>query len=81
MACRTVPWRAAWADAGAAGNLIDRLARAPAPRHGGVVDWLHVSFYAPTFNLADVWLRGGVLIALAAWLWRHRRRASPGVRE
>ena len=72
---------AALGAAGAAGNLIDRLTRAPAPLHGGVVDWLHVSFYAPTFNLADVWLRGGVLIALAGWLWRHRRRASPGVRE
>jgi lipoprotein signal peptidase len=52
------------------------LIRGAAPLHGGVVDWLHVSFYGPTFNLADVWLRGGVLIALAEWLWRHRRRAS-----
>jgi signal peptidase II len=67
---------AALAAAGAAGNLIDRLTRAPAPLHGGVVDWLHVSFYGPTFNLADVWLRGGALIALAGWLWQHRRRAS-----
>jgi signal peptidase II len=67
---------AALAAAGAAGNLIDRLARGPAVLHGGVVDWLHVSFYGPTFNLADIWLRGGVLIALAGWLWRHRGRAD-----
>lgn len=67
---------AALAAAGAAGNLIDRLIRAPAMLHGGVVDWLHVSFYGPTFNLADVWLRGGLLIALVGWLWRHRTRAS-----
>lgn len=67
---------AALAAAGGAGNLIDRLTRAPAPLHGGVVDWLHVSFYGPTFNLADVWLRGGVLIAVAGWLWQHRGRAS-----
>jgi signal peptidase II len=67
---------AALAAAGAAGNLIDRLARGPAVLHGGVVDWLHVSFYGPTFNLADIWLRGGVLIALAGWLWRHRSRAD-----
>lgn len=84
-AVRAVSWAerlgAALAVAGAAGNLLDRLVRPPAVLHGGVVDWLHVSFYAPTFNLADVWLRGGVLIALAAWLWRHRRRASSGVRE
>lgn len=67
---------AALAAAGATGNLIDRLTRAPAPLHGGVVDWLHVSFYGPTFNLADVWLRAGALIAVAGWLWQHRRRPS-----
>jgi signal peptidase II len=66
---------AALATAGAAGNLIDRLIRPPATLHGGVVDWLHVWFYGPTFNLADVWLRCGVLIALGGWLW-HRRRPS-----
>jgi signal peptidase II len=67
---------AALAAAGAAGNLIDRLTRAPGVLHGGVVDWLHVSFYGPTFNLADVWLRAGVLIALAGWLWQRRTRRS-----
>jgi signal peptidase II len=65
---------AALAAAGAAGNLLDRLARAPSVLHGGVVDWLHVSFYGPTFNLADLWLRGGLLLAVAAWLWQHRRQ-------
>jgi signal peptidase II len=71
---------AALAAAGAAGNLLDRLARAPSVLHGGVVDWLHVSFYAPTFNLADVWLRGGLLLAAGAWLWQRRRRpgGQPG---
>ncbi len=64
---------AAMAAAGAAGNLIDRLTRPPGVLHGGVVDWLHVSFYGPTFNLADVWLRGGLLIAVAGWLWQRRR--------
>ena len=66
---------AALAAAGAAANLIDRLTRPPGFLHGGVVDWLHLSFYGPTFNLADVWLRGGLLIALAGWLWRRRGRA------
>lgn len=33
---------AALAAGGAAGNLLDRLARPPAALHGGVVDWLHV---------------------------------------
>jgi lipoprotein signal peptidase len=51
--------------------------------HGGVVDWLHVSFYGPTFNLADVWLRAGALIAVGAWLWQHRLGAAqhPAPRE
>ena len=67
---------AALASAGAAGNLVDRLFRAPSVLHGGVVDWLHVSFYGPTFNLADIWLRAGLLVALIGWLWRHRTRAA-----
>jgi signal peptidase II len=66
---------AALAAAGAAGNLVDRLARAPSVLHGGVVDWIHLSFYGPTFNLADLWLRAGVLIAVIGWL--VRRRAAP----
>jgi signal peptidase II len=65
---------AALAAAGAAGNLLDRLVRPPSVLHGGVVDWLHVSFYGPTFNLADLWLRGGLLLAAAAWLWQRRRQ-------
>jgi signal peptidase II len=65
---------AAVAAAGAAGNLLDRLARSPGVLHGGVVDWIHVSFYGPTFNLADLWLRGGILVALAAWMWHHRQK-------
>jgi signal peptidase II len=69
---------AALAAAGAAGNLLDRLAHPPAPLHGGVVDWLHLSFYGPTFNLADVWLRGGLLLAAGAWLWQRRRVSRPG---
>jgi lipoprotein signal peptidase len=30
----------------------------------------------PTFNLADVWLRAGALIAVGAWLWQHRTRVA-----
>lgn len=67
---------AALAAAGGTGNLIDRLTRPPALMHGGVVDWLHVSFYGPTFNLADVLLRGGVVVAGVAWLLRRRTTAA-----
>lgn len=71
---------AALAAAGGAGNLIDRLARPPSVLHGGVVDWLHLSFYGPTFNLADVMLRGGVVLAAVTGLLGQRSattRAGP----
>jgi hypothetical protein len=38
---------------GAAGNLADRLFRAPGPLRGSVVDWLNLPHVAWTFNLAD----------------------------
>lgn len=38
---------------GAAGNLADRLFRAPGPFRGSVVDWLNLPHFAWTFNLAD----------------------------
>jgi signal peptidase II len=64
-------WRSrsrAWAlalgltTAGAAGNLLDRLTRAPGFGRGAVVDWIKLPFYGPVFNLADVMLRLGILI-------------------
>jgi signal peptidase II len=67
---------AALAAAGAAGNLADRLARAPGVLHGGVIDWIHLSFYGPTFNLADVWLRAGIVVVIIGWLWRQRTQAQ-----
>ena len=69
---------AALAVGGGVGNLADRLFRPPAVLHGAVIDWIHVSFYAPTFNLADVWLRGGILIAALGWLWNRRHPHHPG---
>ncbi|MFI6576571.1 signal peptidase II [Nocardiopsis sp. NPDC050513] len=37
---------------GAAGNLMDRLFRDPAPFHGAVVDFIRVPYW-PVFNIAD----------------------------
>jgi signal peptidase II len=68
---------AALAATGGAGNLADRVFRPPSVLHGGVVDWIHLSFYGPTFNLADVFLRVGVVLAAAAWLWHHRPHPHP----
>jgi signal peptidase II len=70
---------------GALGNLADRLFRAPGLGRGAVVDWIHVSFYPATFNIADLAIRVGALGAVVAMLgvgargasWRARR--SPAV--
>jgi signal peptidase II len=71
----------AWlAVGGGLSNLLDRVFRAPGGLHGAVVDWIHLSFYGPTFNLADVWLRGGLLIAVAGWLWSRRTRPATSAR-
>jgi len=61
---------------GTAERIGAALARSPGALHGGVVDWLHIWFYGPTFNLADVWLRGGILIAACGWLWHRRAPAA-----
>jgi signal peptidase II len=63
---------------GAAGNLIDRLARAPGPLRGGVVDWLKPTVNGGSMNLADVAVTTAVLvIVLASWRSSHgERRAS-----
>ena len=66
---------------GALGNLADRLFRSPGLGRGAVVDWIHVSFYPATFNLADLAIRIGVVGAVIAMLgirvggasWRARR--------
>jgi signal peptidase II len=50
---------------GAAGNLADRLFRAPGPFRGAVVDWIHLSHFPWTFNVADAAITcSAVLIAL-----------------
>ena len=58
------------------GRHVLRLVTLVVSLHGGVIDWVHLWFYGPTFNLADVWLRGGVLLAAAGWLWRSRAAAG-----
>ena len=50
---------------GAAGNLVDRLFRAPGAGRGHVVDFLYLDWW-PTFNLADSFLFCGA--AVAVWL-------------
>jgi signal peptidase II len=54
---------------GAAGNLSDRLFRAPGPFRGRVVDWINLPHFPWTFNIADSSIVcAAVLIAVLAFL-------------
>jgi signal peptidase II len=56
---------------GAIGNLTDRIARAPGPFRGWVVDFIQVQHFA-IFNLADSAITcGGVLMVLLAFRGLH----------
>ena len=63
---RSLPWAVTLGLllGGATGNLVDRLARAPGPLRGDVVDWIQLPHW-PVFNLADAAIVcGGVLAIL-----------------
>jgi signal peptidase II len=62
------------AAAGAAGNLTDRLVRGPSVGAGSIVDWVQVTWYRPYFNLADVLLRGAVIVGLVLSMRRDPAR-------
>jgi signal peptidase II len=47
---------------GAAGNLLDHL------RHGAIVDFIKVGRW-PAFNVADVGIVGGLVLALGTMKW------------
>jgi signal peptidase II len=46
---------------GAAGNLVDRLAR---PNHGRVIDFIEIAHWWPVFNVADMSLFFGIALML-----------------
>lgn len=61
--------------AGIGGNLIDRVARPPAPFRGHVIDFLQLpavgGYQWPIFNIADICVTSGaVLVAAMAIIWR-----------
>ena len=62
---RSVGWSVALGLllAGAAGNLCDRLARAPGFGRGAVVDFIDLQHFA-TFNIADSCLTCGVVLGI-----------------
>lgn len=57
---------------GAAGNLIDRLARGDGLTDGGVIDWIQLPNF-PVFNVADSSITVAVVLLLAQ-AWRTERR-------
>jgi signal peptidase II len=68
---RSLPWTIGLGLllGGAAGNLGDRLFRAPGPLRGSVVDWLNLPHFPWTFNLADAAITcAAVLIAILTLL-------------
>lgn len=53
--------------AGAVGNLVDRLLRAPGGGRGAVVDFIDIRYFA-TFNAADSCITAGAILAvLLSW--------------
>jgi signal peptidase II len=82
---RSWPWAVALGLllGGAAGNLIDRLFRAPGPFQGHVVDFISVFAPAaekfPIFNIADSALTVGVALAFGLELFGLRRDGTRAV--
>lgn len=88
---RSTPWAVALGLVlgGAAGNLGDRLFRAPGPLRGAVVDWISL-FDAqgrvwPVFNVADASIVCGGILAVGLMLFgydvsgiRHKPPEPPG---
>ncbi len=60
---------------GAAGNLIDRVARGEGFFDGKVIDFVDFDFW-PVFNVADSAITIGAVLAIGASLW-SRSSASP----
>jgi signal peptidase II len=66
---------------GAAGNLADRVFRAPGFGRGGVVDWIHFAWSGGSLDVADLAIQFGVLGAIIAILAAERVRRTRQVRE
>lgn len=61
---------------GAAGNLVDRLARGDGLTDGGVIDWIQLPNF-PVFNVADSSITVAVVLLLAqAWRTERRQRVE-----
>jgi len=61
------------AAGGGLGNLIDRTIGPHGSHTGAVIDWIHVAPYPAVFNVADLWIRVGLVAAGLMLLMRVRR--------
>jgi signal peptidase II len=83
---RVAAWCLAAVIGGAAGNLSDRIFRAPGLGRGGVVDWIHFGGSGGSMDVADIAIQFGVLGAVIAMIAgdqvRRRRedRQTPAAR-
>lgn len=66
---------------GAAGNLADRIFRAPGFGRGGVVDWIHFGGGGGSMDVADLAIQFGVIGAVIAILAGDRARRAHRTRE
>jgi signal peptidase II len=66
---------------GAAGNLADRIFRAPGFGRGGVVDWIHFGGSGGSLDVADLGIQFGVLGAIIAILVGERVRRTRETRQ
>jgi signal peptidase II len=66
---------------GAAGNLSDRLFRAPGLGRGGVVDWIHIGGSGGSMDVADIAIQLGVLGAIVSLLLGDRVRRARDSRQ
>jgi signal peptidase II len=66
---------------GAAGNLADRIFRAPGLGRGGVVDWIHFGSGGGSLDLADLAIQFGVLGAIVVILVSGRTRTAADPRS
>jgi signal peptidase II len=66
---------------GAAGNLADRIFRAPGFGRGGVVDWIHFAGRGGSLDVADLAIQFGVLGAIVALVADDRARKFREARE
>ena len=61
--------------AGIAGNLADRIFRAPASFHGHVIDWIAVRHFA-VFNVADMCITAAAVVVILVLLVSSSKQPS-----